>query len=289
MALSQTNSRSAIKIALLSSYLLGALGASSAALADNQQMQMLPPTTFGKSDLCDQNQILVYTGTGGRDSSNKQISAINCLTTGLSVVPSTGDVWLGTSFTSPNRTEQSYYKNIVEYSPSLHFSGSTGPNSDDIYFQRKNDLSDVSELQLVIGDNAVSPFNPTTGYGDAFVIGAVESSQNYQWYPRFTFTGEGKLGIGTTNPSQKLEVVGVEGDDGFIYNNKPEGGFLFGTQGRHSGGGLGLTATAGGWSLDSDRGDVNLRAIQGGGINFSTSTVVGSDSGDHVYTRVRTH
>ncbi len=59
---------------------------------------------------------------------------------------------------------------------------------------------------------------------------------------------------------------------GFIYNNKPDGGILFGTNGWESIGGLGVADSPGAWSVDAVDKDVVLRALSGGAINLVTAT-----------------
>jgi hypothetical protein len=79
-------------------------------------------------------------------------------------------------------------------------------NTDDVFFQRANIGNNISELHLVLGDdsNGAYPSIP----GDSFMIGALDSANNSIWMPRFTFTGDGRLGVGTTTPAAKLDVNG---------------------------------------------------------------------------------
>ncbi len=276
---------STVKCASAVAALMITLGANVTQAAPTNSL--LPPTQLSTANGCNFSlspwpQVLFFNGSNN-STLPRGATTINCFY-GLSVQPTTGDLFLG----SPAQYGATWTNNAPDYGVGIHFSGYSGENTDDIYFKRANLAKDLSELRLVIADNATSPYpyGDNKGVGDAFVIGATDYTDNYKWYPRATFTSNGMVGIGTQTPSQRLEVAGIHGDEGFIYNNKPEGGFLFGTQGRHSGGGLGLASADGEWANDSRAGDVTLRALQGGGINFSTSSVVGPDSGNTTYTKM---
>ncbi len=171
-------------------------------------IQYLPPTYYGTSTPCsDTNAILFFGGISGLDQNKNEITAINCLSNDLQVNASNGDIWLGSMY--PYGNSWSNYQ--PETGPALHFSARTGFNTDDIYFQRYNRTHDNSVLHLVLGDNALSPFvngTPAQNIGDAFVIGAYDYTTPGIWYPRFTFTSNGQLGIGTQAPQATLDVNG---------------------------------------------------------------------------------
>ncbi len=96
-----------------------------------------------------------------------------------------------------------------EFSPALLIGGATTNNTDPIYFQRYNENSDTSSLRLVIGDNYGQQYVPGAAgtAGDAFIIGSLNSSDSsYGFVPNFTFTSDGKLGIGTKTPGSLLSV-----------------------------------------------------------------------------------
>jgi hypothetical protein len=202
-------------------------------VANAQQMQMLPPTYAGSSSVCaGSNSLLFFGGAQGNDPAGKPISAINCLSANaptidpvsgnLSIPASTllsGDLWLG----SKSFWGNAWYSWIgtawipvapapgatPEVGPALHFSTSFGVDTDDFYFQRHDIAMNQSVLRLVIGDDASAAFYPTPapGYiGDAFQIGAIDSGNGWAWTPRFTFTSNGLLGIGTTSPMRHLDI-----------------------------------------------------------------------------------
>ena len=88
-----------------------------------------------------------------------------------------------------------------ELGPKLYIGGLTGDNTDPFYFQRNNSAPNVSDLRLVIGDDA-SAFN------DTFTIGGLDAGSSAAWVPQFTFSANGNLGIGITTPATKLDVNG---------------------------------------------------------------------------------
>ena len=89
----------------------------------------------------------------------------------------------------------------------LYFSGGPAPagynsdNSDYLWIARYNEAFDKSELRMFIGDNAA------TGAFDKFVIGAGGQGSPLTW-DKFVVRSDGNVGIGTTEPSQKLDVNG---------------------------------------------------------------------------------
>jgi hypothetical protein len=193
-----------------------------------EQLQMLPPTLPGSSTVCPTgNSLLFYSGVGGTDS-NGAISAINCMSAAPNVNPSNGDLWLGSSTFGGNVwgtwvgntwvPNSGVSNGAPEIGPALHLSSSAGTNTDDFYFQRNDIAWDQSVLRLVMGDNATSPFSPApngAAIGDAFQIGALDAN-SAAWTPRFTFTSNGLLGIGTTAPQYNLDVNGTANVTGSI-------------------------------------------------------------------------
>lgn len=112
-----------------------------------------------------------------------------------------------------------------EFGPTLSIGGATTNNTDPIYFQRYNENYDTTSLRLVIGDNSGQPYVPggpgTLGDGDAFIIGALNSADgSYGWVPHFTFTSEGKVGIGTTAPQGTLDVKNPAGNASICLNGQ---------------------------------------------------------------------
>src|ERR1700731_4084406 len=124
---------------------------------------------------------------------------LNCIS-GITT-DANGSLWLG----SQNRAGITRTEGTPEAGPALSIGGYTGQNSDPIYFQRWNEANDQSVLGLVIGDNPEALF-PRDPAGDAFIIGAQDASDNYNFVSRYTFTGYGYLGIGTTKPAGTLDV-----------------------------------------------------------------------------------
>lgn len=85
------------------------------------------------------------------------------------------------------------------YGNALYFIGN-GTNGDHLYIQRYNNGANKSELRVNIGDD----------YGqaeDKFVVGTNYWS-NGQWYPHLVVQANGRVGIGSSNPDEKLTVNG---------------------------------------------------------------------------------
>jgi hypothetical protein len=83
------------------------------------------------------------------------------------------------------------------YGKRLYF-GYPGENTDDMFIARFNLGVDQSELRVNIGDDG----------GDKFVIGQVPWGQS-NFNPVFTVVTNGNVGIGTSNPQNKLDVKGI--------------------------------------------------------------------------------
>lgn len=159
-------------------------------------------------------------------------------------ITSVGDSWVGSS----SSAGVTWTNGTAEVGPKLHISGATGMNSDDIYFQRWNTAKDQSVLQLAIGDNAGELYPNTVG--DTFQIGAYDSGL---YYPRYTFTGYGYLGIGTTKPIVPLDVLaptvsnnatGILVEGSSAANSSPRIGMIDTS--------LGSNTTAPAWFIDND-------------------------------------
>jgi hypothetical protein len=109
-----------------------------------------------------------------------------------------------------------------DWGGTFFINGSNGINTDPIYFQRFNPGPDRSTLKLVIGDNSQLPYVPgeygvRTTSGDAFVIGATNYPGD-DFIQRFTFTSNGKLGIGTDAPQAELDIKNATNDAKFCLN-----------------------------------------------------------------------
>jgi trimeric autotransporter adhesin len=98
---------------------------------------------------------------------------------------------------------------------SLHFSD-YGSNTDAVYFYRQNYASDVSDLNLFMGDNYKKFGGP-----DRFNIGAADALTPTIFNPIFTVkTDDATVGINQYTPTEALHVVGNERLDGaFMPNN----------------------------------------------------------------------
>jgi hypothetical protein len=83
------------------------------------------------------------------------------------------------------------------YSKKLYF-GTPGENSDDLWMARFNVAQDQSELRVNIGDD----------YNDKFVVGRKSWDQT-EYAPMFSVVSDGNVGIGVSNPQNKLDVDGT--------------------------------------------------------------------------------
>ncbi len=105
-----------------------------------------------------------------------------------------------------------------------------GSNTDAIFFQRQNLSSDISNLNLNIGDN----YRQNTGGGDRFNVGASSSGTlSVPFTAIFTVESEhARVGINTTNPNSDLHVAGtIESNAGAGYGSayaklSPDGALL---------------------------------------------------------------
>ena len=86
------------------------------------------------------------------------------------------------------------------YGNKLFFLGANR-NTDDLWIARYNVMSspNSSEVRLNLGDDPGH-------YGDKFVVGVTKTGI---WYPKFSVSGNGNVGIGTTTPDSKLSVNGT--------------------------------------------------------------------------------
>ncbi|MCG8700773.1 MAG: hypothetical protein MI922_22155, partial [Bacteroidales bacterium] len=131
---------------------------------------------------------------------------------GLALLVGTGTAAYGShSYTQAMRMNANHVRigaltntdnNKIGYGSRLYFSGGgdfsryDSDNSDPLWMSRYNLDRDKSELRVNIGDNSDG--------NDKFVIGRTTGS----WYPFFTATSQGKVGIGTSNPNAPLHVQG---------------------------------------------------------------------------------
>lgn len=109
------------------------------------------------------------------------------------------------------------FHNTLGYGQRIYFLG----NSDDCFIGHFNSGANQTEFRFGIGDD----FQPE----DKFAIG-VNYAGDGLWYDRMVVQGDGNVGIGTSNPNQKLTIKG--GGIGFDYNSadkklySPEDGIL---------------------------------------------------------------
>ncbi|MFD2581586.1 hypothetical protein ACFSR6_03730 [Pedobacter vanadiisoli] len=96
------------------------------------------------------------------------------------------------------------FHNAFGYGPRIYFLG----NSDDFFISHYNSGGNQSEFRFCIGDDFQAE--------DKFAIGVTYAGDN-QWYDRMVVQGDGNVGIGTSNPDQKLTIKG--GGIGFDYNS----------------------------------------------------------------------
>ncbi|NII83263.1 MULTISPECIES: hypothetical protein [unclassified Pedobacter] len=96
------------------------------------------------------------------------------------------------------------FHNAFGYGPRIYFLG----NSDDFFISHYNSGGNQSEFRFGIGDDFQAE--------DKFAIGVTYAVDN-QWYDRMVVQGDGNVGIGTSNPDQKLTIKG--GGIGFDYNS----------------------------------------------------------------------
>jgi hypothetical protein len=79
----------------------------------------------------------------------------------------------------------------------LYF-GIPGENSDPMFISRYNLSSDISELRVNVGDD----------YNDKFVVGSIICTGT-EFIPMLTVKMNGNVGIGISNPANKLDVDGT--------------------------------------------------------------------------------
>jgi len=89
------------------------------------------------------------------------------------------------------------YTKDTGYGSKLTFLGAS-ENSTPLFMSRYNQGSGKADLRMNIGSSESND--------KRFVIGRTTSNT---WYPKFTFTSNGKLGIGVDNPQYPIDVKGV--------------------------------------------------------------------------------
>ena len=143
--------------------------------------QMLPPTYAGSSTPCTtgtggQNQVMVFggVGTGGQ-------SAINCLNGGFTVVPSTGNVGVGT--TTPNYTLEAYGATNSGNVPTVAaINGSTGVGANSQLLLATGTPYSYVSSTLLDNNGSGQPYY-ILGAGSAVTGGAFFN------FPQLTFQG----------------------------------------------------------------------------------------------------
>jgi len=256
-------------------FALSLLLISGAASADSTSIQLLPPTAAsGGTTPCSTqtNSLLTMAGTG-----TNSISAINCVTN--ATLDASGDLalagsasvagFLGIGTTTPTSAIDIYNAGgqaITLDRPAGYYT-----------FLRYS-TAGVRRWEAGI-DNTAEDATNNNNYGSNYNIWRFDNSGNGlnpQAAPTI-LRANGNVGIGTATPHNKLEVVAPHASNGFIVDNVPEGGFLFGTpiSGYGNGdvnfpGGLGTAYADREWSTDAKAGDVTLRSLNGGDINLAT-------------------
>jgi hypothetical protein len=179
--------------------------------------------------------------TGGaiyvtQSAPSNSIAIINTVSGSASITTNAAvPLVLGTN----NSTDQLFLKSggnigIGTATPSqkLEVAGSTQINGGALYVTQSSQTNSIAIINSVSGSASI-----TTNAAVPLVIGANNSSN--QLY----LTSDGKVGIGTSSPTQKLFVAGNMSADGFVTARK-------------------MTVTQLGWSDDVFNNDYKLRSLQ---------------------------
>ena len=164
----------------------------------------------GFADRADNTKLYNWYATGGRTTLGLYNST-NGVSTDLLTATSAGNVGIGT--TAPTQALDVRGNIRIGNDGANTGSGSAvefvgpGGNSDPIGFYRVNSGYNVSELRLVMGDDPGGP------NADKLVLGTTNQSGVDQllagtFTPKFTVVSDGSLGIGTSTPAYKIDVVG---------------------------------------------------------------------------------
>lgn len=107
-----------------------------------------------------------------------------------------GDITVGLAKNNDDAVAGDNWGNRLYFSGAPDFPAWDGSNSDPIWMARANTGNDQSELRINVGDG------PSTT--DKFVVG----TGSVVWNPLFAVVTNGNVGIGTTDPLEKLSVIG---------------------------------------------------------------------------------
>jgi hypothetical protein len=205
--------------------------------------------------------------------------------TGLTI-SSTGNVGLGTTAAQPATQKLDVRGNLrlgADGGGSATGTGQTiefvgpGLNTDPVGLYRINPASDQSELRVVVGDGVDANDKFVVGRSSASAEGGIPGST---FAASFTVRGDGNVGIGTSSPSQKLDVAGnanITGNTTVTGNSYVSGNVGIGTSSPHP-----LAVKAGAASNSPLLGfysqagaDKYNFSLSGGGLNLSESGVAG--------------
>ena len=109
---------------------------------------------------------------------------------------------LATTGDSLSQGEVSIGKSVEKAGYGIRLSFGGVNTSYPLYLARYYYSSDRSDIRMNLG-------NGPSNDGMRFVIGSTTVGGNGRWYPKFTFTASGKLGVGKDNPQYPIDVTGI--------------------------------------------------------------------------------